>query len=222
MDNEDTAQAPEPAERETTAADCDTQAAAPPDEPPTTVVPPTEAPEPELAWSQATDDTEPAQRRSWRSAWGIVGVIAACSAVLAGAAGIALWFNKSHDNKPNVINQQQVPPPVTATAKAAPAPSYPAPPVYVPPPPSQWGAPPVFTSADKQFLSAVRNWGIDLPTANAAKYAIDNAHFACNYLASHTRAETVTYVQSLTMWRDQDSASKIVTSAQVVYCPQLL
>ncbi|OBH80203.1 hypothetical protein A5681_04560 [Mycobacterium scrofulaceum] len=80
----------------------------------------------------------------------------------------------------------------------------------------------MFTSADNQFLAELRSMGIDLPTANAAKYAIDNAHNACNYLAAHPRPETVTYVQRLTMWRDQESASKFVTSAQLVYCPQLL
>lgn len=175
MDTEDTAQAPEP-EPETSAVDCGTTASKHGADAETTAVPPPPADAPELAWSAEEDDTEPL-RQSWRSAWGIVGIIAACSAVLVGAAGIAVWVNKSHDRPA----PQPVPPPVTTAAVGhAPAPSYPAPPVYVPPPPSQWGAPPVFTSADKQFLSELQRWGIDVPTANAAKYAIDNAHFACN------------------------------------------
>lgn len=80
--------------------------------------------------------------------------------------------------------------------------------------------PVVLTQDDRKFLDALQQFGMSPPTGNAAKYAIERAHLTCDYLATHSRPETVAYVQATTIWTDEEPAIDFMSASQIAYCPQ--
>jgi hypothetical protein len=120
--------------------------AAPSDEPETVVVDShtISVDHAELAWSLDDEPVE-SQRQPWRSVWGIVGVIAACSVVAAGVIGLVVWLvsRSGHDVPPPKPSAA----PTVSSSVAAPAPTSTVPPVTTvtvkpAPPPSVTAAPP--------------------------------------------------------------------------------
>jgi hypothetical protein len=161
-DHDDTAQAPEPDEPETSAVDCGTAAA------------------PELAWSQGDPDEPAPQRHSWPVTWGHVGIIAACSAVLAFAIGVSFWAATTPD-KPNA--PQFTGPAITTPPAPAPSTTLAAPPpvtITVTPTPTT-----TITTAhasdaanDQVFLQRLATDGFNNNSPQMAGYA----HIVCNDL----------------------------------------
>jgi hypothetical protein len=131
--------------------------------------PTAQAPEVVEAWS--LDDEPDEQRHSWRSAWGIVAIIAACSVVVAGVVGLVVWVSRagSHD----------VPPPPTAaptTTVAAPA-STTAPATTITAPSTPKPAP-VLSAEDHRLLHNLRS--ADDYTIDNPALVVEHAHRYCD------------------------------------------
>ena len=199
----------------------DTTKAGQPDEPETASVPTAAAARPELAWSQDDESDEPVSERvPWLTAWGIVAVIAACSAVLAGALGIGLWASRfGHSDVSPVITTAPAvsaqpaptvkpPPPSTVTVTAAP----PAPPTTTTLTPQE---------RDSRFVALVApklppKYNDRLPET-AQQVCVDIAQGrsqpqeVASFLGKHPNDDELTW----------DGLSFFVATAVKMYCPEL-
>lgn len=208
-------------------SDDDTRQAEPGDEPETTSVPTSAAPTPELAWS-LDDGTDEPQRHPWRSVWGLVALIAACSIVAAGGIGIVLWvLRQHHDEPPPPAAQPTTTAPATVTVTAAPT-TAPGPKYCEPGHNADKGCLPVVAEtpaptttglqgADAKFVTFLRGSGPIGFNAISTTTAIADAHLVCEDLQQGTGFQNINdKLQNL-------SPNDIIWFVNVVpgfYCPQ--
>lgn len=181
----------------------------------TTSLPTAAAATPELAWSLDDDADEPAHR-PWRSVWGIVAVIAACSVVIAGVTGVVLWVSRTSSDgalprPPTTTVAQSTTPAPTVTVTAAPT----TPPVIVPTTtePTTTG----LQGADARFITFLRGSGPKIFNAISTTAAIADAHLVCEDLQQDKGFQNINdKLQNL-------SPNDITWFVNVVpgfYCPQ--
>ena len=185
----------------------------------------------ELAWSLDDGDDEP-QRQPWRSVWGIVGVIAACSIVIAGVTGVVLWVTRQHNDV------QPLSPQPTSTAVAEPTPTGPkycapghnadkgclpvvnaGPPatVTVTAPTPTTTATPALQGADAKFITFLRGSGPIGFNAVSTTSAIADAHLVCADLQQGTGFQNINdRLQNLS----PDDVIWFVNVVPGFYCPQ--
>jgi heme/copper-type cytochrome/quinol oxidase subunit 2 len=193
----------------------DTAAASPADEPETTVSKTAHVDRSELAWSLDDDSDEP-QRQPWRSVWGIVAVIAACSVVVAGVIGLVVWLvsRSGHDVPPPKPSAA----PTVSSSVAAPAPTSTVPPVTT----VTVTAPPTTTTSltpqerDAQFVALVAP---KLPSWANDRLPLVGQDICKGIGEGKSQAELVDIEQRLgdLTW---DAANFLVTTAVQTYCPQ--
>jgi hypothetical protein len=183
------------------------------------------------AWSlDDTGEVEPPSRTS-RLVWsGLVALVV----VIAGALiFLGTTYFGSRDPKPVVPSAQPTsstvpvaappPAPSTVTVTAGPPAAVPA-----PTPPAVEPTPVELTDADRQFISKLRNGGIEYPFSNPG-YPIGKAHAVCDYEAAHQQvapgvdksAQGGKWVEENTIWYS-DNAVAFSSLAQATYCPQYL
>jgi hypothetical protein len=219
-DEHDTEQAP------TTAADSET-----------TELPPAKAAEIAHAWS-LDDTTEPEPRAPRQITLLSLGLIALVLVVAGALVFLTATLFNNHRPKNAESRSQPIatapvaapPPPVTVTTtptpvtvKAGPSATVPAPtPSAVEPTPVE------LTDTDRQFISKLRNGGIEYPFSNPG-YPIGKAHAVCAYEAAHQQvapgvdksAQGGKWVEENTIWYG-DNAVAFSSLAQATYCPQYL
>lgn len=104
----------------------------------TAVVPPVKQPEPSRAWAECDDEPDPSPT-SWRTVWGIAGVLMVCAVAAAFVVAMVALMSRHHDD---------VPPPAWASA----SPTDPLPPQGVSP-----SAAPVNDDAYVSIAFSLRN-----------------------------------------------------------------
>jgi Protein of unknown function (DUF732) len=209
----------------------DTAAASTADEPDTAIVASdTSAMERrELAWSLDDGSDEP-QRQPWRNTWGIVGAIAACSAVLAGTVGVTVWGLWSHHNAPAVQpSTTTTAPPPTAVAPPPTAIATPPPTVTITATPPSTTAllttitseaapthqPLIFTAAEDQaFLRDQQAHGL---TIQNPAMVLHTAHDFCRMLAAGESVDQAT--ENLIAGGLEASVAPFLTSSAMLIYP---
>jgi hypothetical protein len=177
----------------------------------------------ELAWSTepetgatntAPETTEPIPQHGRAVSAGLVVLV--CATAVAGTWFAATLFQHRQSNS---VAPAQVPPmssvvippppPVTVTAQP-PAPTL---------APTSTAAPPLTPQEqDSNFLASLGASGIFVGTGDAAQYAIEHAHSACGYLATHTFDQTVDHVERTTIYNDRTVTTQFLYAATTYYC----
>lgn len=174
---------------------------------------------------------------SRRSRLGWVALVAALCAIVATVAWFSAMKYRDQSAEPSASSTAA---PSTSTGPTTPttAPAPPTPAVAAPPSTPPAVAPPAtttstkagplqFSSADQQFLARLRQSGIPTPTADAAQYAIENAHAVCEYRANHPDAVVGSlilddWIARTTIYSDSVSAGTFAFQSAQAYCPQYI
>lgn len=184
------------------------------------------------AWS--LDDTAEVEQTHCLGSPLVWSALVALVVVIAGALiFLGTTYFGSRDSKPLVPSAQPTsstvpvaappPAPSTVTVTAGPPAAVPA-----PTPPAVEPTPVELTDTDRQFISKLRNGGIEYPFSNPG-YPIGKAHAVCDYEAAHQQvapgvdksAQGGKWVEENTIWYG-DNAVAFSSLAQATYCPQYL
>ena len=167
------------------------------------------------AWS--LDDTaevdSDSPRRGRLVSVGLVGLVVVVACALIYFAATLFGSGSSKHVEPSAK-------PSTTVPVAAPPPTPAPPPAAVPAPTST----PALTDTDRQFLTTLRNGGVNYPYSNP-EYPIAHAHAVCDYMNTHHFAwgedhegSVDKYVETTTIWYGAD-AVKFQGYARATYCP---
>jgi Protein of unknown function (DUF732) len=201
----------------------------------TTELPPATHAAAEQVYAWSIDDTaEPdsdSPRRGRLVSVGLVSLVVVVAGALIYLAATLFGYASSKHVEPSAKLSTTVPvaapPPTPAPPPAAvPAPTSAA--VPAPTPPAVEPTPVELTDTDRQFITKLRNGGVEYPYSNPG-YPIGKAHAVCDYLSAHQQvawgvdksAQAGKFVEENTIWYG-DNAMAFASLAQTTYCPQYL